>query len=421
MKKLWSSLVVSVLSVALLAGCGSSGSGSAGGSGSSGGSGGKKVQLELFSNKSESIETYKELIKEFESKNPNITVKLEAPPEAETVLKTRLTKNNLPDIISMGATSTYRELARAGVLMDFSNYDKLNTIQPAYVKMIGKVVGSDKKGVYGIPYATNANGVIYNKTKFEKLGFKVPQTWDEFMNELKKAKQAGEIPIYFTLKDPWTAMVTWNSLAANLAPDNFAEMKSNGKASFQEDYKDVASKFLDLLKYGHKDNFGVGYGDGNKAFANGKGVFYLQGNWAIPEIKKANPDVKLGMFAFPASNDASKNRLVSGVDVLLTITKSTKHKEEAQKFIDFMLTKETAQKYTDEQAAFSAVKGVFQKDQSFTDIKKNFEQGTIVGFPDHFYPAGFQAANLVQEFLIKKNEQKFLKKMDTTWDKVLQR
>ncbi|HET7616458.1 MAG TPA: extracellular solute-binding protein [Bacillales bacterium] len=419
MKKLLSSLMTIALSITLLAGCSSGGSDGSGSGGS--GDSGEQVQLELFSNKSESIGTYKELIKQFEKQNPNIKIKLEAPPEAETVLKTRLTKNDLPDIISMGATQTYGELARAGVLKDFSDYKNLDTIQPAYVKMLGKVVGSEKKGVYGIPYATNANGVIYNKAKFEKLGMKVPQTWDEFISELDKAKQAGEIPIYFTLKEPWTAMVTWNSLGANLAPDHFAELKNKGKATFQKEYKDVADHFLKLLDYGEKDLFGVGYGDGNKAFANGKGVFYLQGNWAIPEIKKANPDAKLGMFAFPATNDAAKNRLVSGVDVLLTVTETSEHPEQAQKFIDFMLKKDIAQKYTDEQAAFSAVKGVFQKDKTFIDIKTNFENGTITGFPDHFYPAGLQAANLVQAFLIKKDEEKFLKKMDTTWNKVLER
>ncbi|HET7627653.1 MAG TPA: extracellular solute-binding protein [Bacillales bacterium] len=413
MKRWLSTFLVTVLGVSLLAGCSAGGS-EAGGSG-------EQIQLELFSNKSESIDTYKQLIEQFEEKNPNINIKLSAPPEAETVLKTRLTKNDLPDIISMGATQTYGELARAGVLKDFSDYKKLETIQPAYVKMIGKVVGPDKEGVFGIPYATNANGVIYNKTKFEKLGFEIPQTWDQFISQLEKAKQAGEIPIYFTLKDPWTAMVTWNSLGANLAPDNFAQLKNQGKATFQEEYKDVAKHFLQLLDYGQKDVFGVGYGDGNKAFANGKGVFYLQGNWAIPEIVKANPDVKLGMFAFPATNNPEKNRLVSGVDVLLTITESSDHPEAAKKFIDFMLKKETAQKYTDEQAAFSAVKGVFQKDKTFEDIKTNFENGTITGFPDHFYPAGLQAANLVQAFLIKKNTEQFLKKMDTTWNKVLER
>ncbi|HYK73598.1 MAG TPA: extracellular solute-binding protein, partial [Pseudoneobacillus sp.] len=110
-KKITSVLAVAALSTSLLAACGGAdGKDSANG----------KVKLELFSNKVESINTYKGLIKKFEAENPNIDIELNAPPEAETVLKTRLTKNDLPDLMSIGGNATYGEIARAGVLKDFS-------------------------------------------------------------------------------------------------------------------------------------------------------------------------------------------------------------------------------------------------------------------------------------------------------------
>ena len=67
------------------------------------------------------------MIQEFEEENPTIKIKLDAPPEAETVLKTRLTKNDMPDIMSIGGNSTYGELGRAGVLYDFSDAEVLKT------------------------------------------------------------------------------------------------------------------------------------------------------------------------------------------------------------------------------------------------------------------------------------------------------
>ncbi|WP_421383608.1 ABC transporter substrate-binding protein [Bacillus salacetis] len=409
-KKIAGLTATAILGASLLAGCG-------GGDEASDG----KVKLELFSNKSESINTYKDMIKKFEEENPDIDIELNAPPEAETVLKSRLTKNDMPDVMSIGGNATYGELARAGVLKDFSDSEIVDKIQPAYLKMIGKLVGDEKEGVYGIPYATNANAVIYNKAKFEELGVEVPKTWDEFIAIAEKAKAAGETPIYFTLKDAWTAMIPWNSIAANAAPEDFASKKNAGEASFQEDYKDVAEKMLTLLEYGHKDNMGKAYGDGNTAFAKGESVMYLQGNWAIPEIKKANPDIDLGVFAMPVTNDPEQNRLVSGVDVLLTSTEGTKHPEEAQKFIEFMLQEENAKTYIDEQAAFSAVEGVYQEDPVMEGIKTNFETGAITSFPDHYYPAGMGAENLIQEFLIKKDTEKFLNKIDKEWDKVQNR
>ncbi|MGM0806878.1 MAG: ABC transporter substrate-binding protein [Bacillota bacterium] len=408
-KKLAKSFLSVAIGASILAGC------------SLGGDSDEKVTLQLFSNKSENIETYKGLIKEFEEKNPDIKIKLDAPPEAETVLKTRLTKNDIPDLMAIGGNATYGELARAGVLNDFSDSELIKTVQPSYVDMIGRLVGPDEEGSFGLPYATNANAVIYNKEKFDDLGLEVPKTWDEFVAALDKAKAAGEIPIYFTLKDAWTGMIAWNSLGANIAGEEFAEKKNEGQTTFVESYDEVADKMLTLTSYGHKNNMGVAYGDGNNAFASGKGVFYLQGNWAIPEIRKANPDIKLGVFPMPVTNDPAQNKLVSGVDVVLTMNKDTEHKKEAMKFLEFMMTKETAKKYTDEQKAFSAVENVFQEDPVFEGIKSNFESGQLTSFPDHYYPAGLGADGFLQEFINKKDKGKYLKKLDKEWEKIQNR
>ena len=407
MRKKWTIFAAGIaLSASILAGC------------SSGESEDGKTTLTLFSNKSENINTYKGLIEEFESENPDINVKFDSPPEAETVLRTKLIKNDIPDVMLIAGNATYGELGRAGVLEDFSDSDLIDSVQPSYLEMIDRLVGPEKDGVYGLPYATNANTVIYNKQKFEELGLQVPKTWDEFISVLEKSKDAGEIPIYFTLKDAWTGMISLNSLGGVLAGEEFAQQKSSGKTSFVKSYDEVADKLLTLTEYGHDDNFGTAYGDGNNAFANGEGVMYIQGNWAIPEILKANPDMELGVFPMPVTNDPEKNKLISGVDVLLSVSKDSEHKKEAERFLQFMLEKETAKRYIDEQKAFSAIEGVYQEDPVFEGIKENFEQDKITSFQDHYYPAGMGAENILQEFLISKKKDAFLKKMDREWEKV---
>jgi raffinose/stachyose/melibiose transport system substrate-binding protein len=120
----------------------------------------------------------------------------------------------------------------------------------------------------------------------------------------------------------------------------------------------------------------------------------------------------------PVTNDPEQNKLVSGVDVLLTISKDSEHKKEAEKFLKFMIEKETAKRYIDEQKAFSAIEGVYQEDPVFEGIKENFEKGKITSFQDHYYPAGMGAENILQEFLIEKKKDAFLKKMDREWEKV---
>ena len=50
---------------------------------------------------------------------------------------------------------------------------------------LGKIKDKEEKA-YGVPYATNASGVIYNVDKFEEYGIQLPKTWDEFIAVIEK-------------------------------------------------------------------------------------------------------------------------------------------------------------------------------------------------------------------------------------------
>lgn len=407
---------ISISSLLLLAACGNGSTND-----TAEGKEGDGVTLELFSNKGENIDTLESLIAKFEDENPGVNIELESPPEAETVLKTRLTKNEVPDIMAIGGNATFGELAKAGVLVDLTDTNLLDTVQPAYLDMSNKLVGTEVDGNFGVPYATNANGVLINQDKLDELGLAIPKTYAEFIAALEIAKEKGEVPILFTLKDAWTVLPVWNGLGGNLAPENFAELKTAGDASFVKDYAEVADKIAELVKYGEGDIFGLGYDDGNKQFANGEGLFYIQGNWAIPEILKNNPDANINFMALPSSDDQAQNKLVSGIDVMLAVSEASEHKEEAMKFVEFMVSEEVASQYINEQKAFSAIQGVLQEDPTFANIKVFFEDGNIDSFPDHFYPAGMGAENIIQGYLIDGDEGAFLKSMDSEWDKVVNR
>ena len=282
--------------------------------------------------------------------------------------------------------------------------------------MLRDVTGLEK--VYAIPYAANAVGIIYNKTIFNELGLTVPKTWDELIDVAEKVKAAGKTPFYFTFKDAWTTLPAYNALAANTQGENFFDQLNDGKTTFQKGYKEATEKFVQLLEYGHKDNFGKGYADGNVAFAKGESAMYLQGIWAIPEIRKANPDIELGVFPYPATNDPENTKLVSGVDLLLAISKTSKHPEEARKFVNFLLDPENAKFYLSEQNAFSAIKGITQDDPALDGLKESFEKGALVDFPDHYIPLAVGLEKLLQQLTHDKDVEKFLKNLDTEWEKV---
>jgi len=409
MKKVMLTVLTGALGVSMLSACGNSNESGAGGA----------VKVEFFQNKLEAKASFDKLITAFNEANPGIKVSQVNPPDAETVLKTRVAKKDLPDVIGLGATDTYTSLSQSGLFEDFTNDALLNNLQPAYIEMLQKQTGSAE--LNGIPFSANASGILYNKAIFKELGIEVPKTWDELIQAADKIKADGKNPFYLTLKDAWTSLVLFNSLEpSNVGLDFFNERKEN-KATFKDSFREVAEKQLKVLDYGQKDIFGKGYNDGNVAFAKGEAAMYIQGVWAIPEIQKANPSIELGIFPFPATNDTSKNKLVSGVDTLLTISKSSKHKEESKKFIEFLLQAENSKQYIDEQKAFSTVKGVTQSDPSVADLNSAFESGSLVDFADHYIPGAMKLDAIIQDFLQKKDIDKYLSTLDTEWDKVANR
>ena len=278
-----------------------------------------KKQIVFFSNKIEAVDTYNKLVEKFEAENPDIDVVVSAPPDATTVLKTRLVKGDAPDIISLSADRSFADFVDANILEDLSGKIDFSVIDPIYNQMLKALEIESVDGIYGVPYALNASGVIYNKDIFEELGLSIPKTWDEFLGLAQAVQDNGITPFYFTLKESWTSLPAWNTIASTLvSSDSFKKVNSK-ETTFNEIYSETTDKIMKLMKYGHSDNFGVGYNDGNTAFANGESAMYLQGSYAIPAILTVNPDLNLGMFTMPASNYEDENKLVSGVDVYFAI------------------------------------------------------------------------------------------------------
>ncbi|MEK8130312.1 extracellular solute-binding protein [Paenibacillus filicis] len=418
MKKTLHTVIAGTLMVSMLSACGSGGNKSEGGTGAGAGAGGT-VKIEFFQNKLEAKDSFNKLITKFNEANPSIQVTQVNPPDAETVLKTRLAKKDLPDVIGLGANDTYISLSQSGVFDNFTNDALLSNVQPAYIDMLNKQTGSAE--LNGVPFSANASGVLYNKAMFKELGIDIPKTWNELIAAADKIKAAGKTPFYLTVKDAWTSLVLFNSLEPGIVGLDFFKDRKDGKVAFKDSFREVAEKQLKILDYGQKDAFGKGYNDGNVAFAKGEAAMYIQGVWAIPEIKKANPSMELGIFPFPSTNDAAKNKLVSGVDTLLTISKSTKHKEEAKKFIAFLLQPENSKAYIDEQKAFSTIKGVVQSDASVADLNSAFESGSLVDFADHYIPGAMNLSAIIQDFLQKKDIDQYLSTLDKEWDKVASR
>ncbi|AWY99211.1 ABC transporter substrate-binding protein [Blautia argi] len=420
-KKLTALAITAVMGMSVLAGC-------SGGSAESGKETKKtadgKTELELFSTKAENKETLQKLVDTYNDSQDKVKVTLTQPADAGTVLKTRMTKNDLPDMVAMGGDFNYAELQSAGVLTDLSGEAFLDNINESYMEMLYALNKDQEEKSYGVPYATNASGIIYNKDIFAENSIEIPTTFSELLAACEKLQAAGVTPFELTFKDAWTILPAWNAMAPVMQPENFYTDRKEGKTTFEGTHEAVLENYLKLVPYAQKDYMGTSYDDGNKKFAAGEAAMMMNGNWAITEIKKANADVNLDMFKFPSTDDAEANKVTSGVDVLLGITTNCGDEEGAKDFINFMVQKENAQLYAEEQFAFSAVKGVEQNDPSVAGVKADIEAGNVVDFPDHYYPSGYDLSAALSNFFLEKGNGKddakniadTLKKLDTDYD-----
>ena len=418
-KKMISVLMFGALMAGMLTvtGCGGSSNGDSSAKGG-------KTELELFSSKAENKDVLQQLVDKFNEAHEDVTIKITAPADAGTVLKTRMAKNDMPDIVMMGGDNNYTEVESAGMLVDLSDQDYISNIQDSYMQMVYDVNKDKEEKAYGVPYATNASGVIYNVDKFEEFGLEIPKTWDEFIDVLDQIKDAGEQPLLMTYKDAWTSLCPWNSMAPDLQPDGFTDDRKEGKTTFAGTHEEIVEKYLTLLDYAQDDFMGLTYDDGNKAFANGDAVMIINGNWAINQYKNANADINVNMFALPASNDESKNYVTSGVDVLLGVCKDSANEDMAKEFVSFMMEPENAQTYIDDQFAFSAIKGVEQNNETVAGVKEDIANGKVANFPDHYYPSGFDLSALISEMCLnysngmdnQENMDQFLKQCDEKYD-----
>ncbi|WNB84697.1 extracellular solute-binding protein [Cellulomonas sp. ATA003] len=389
--------------------------------GCAGGPGSGRTEITFFQFKPEAVDFFEDVTARFEAQNPDIDVIVDNVPDPETALRTRLVKNDVPDVLTLNGNATFGELASAGVFVDFSGDPVLDDVTQGYIEIVQALGASEPGAVNGIPFAANASGVLYNVELFEEQGVEVPQTWDELIAAAETFEAAGITPFYAMLADPWTAQSPLAPLTAQTAPEGFFEERFAGETTFAEGWREAAEKELELFEYTQDDPAAFGYQEGTVAFANGESAMLLLGSYAIPQIRSFEPDFTVGSFALPATNDPADTRLVSGVDVLITAGAGGAHPEESQRFIDFLMQPEIVQEYAEAQVAIPTLEGLTNEDPALAGIREYIEEDRLVGFDDHQFIPAIPLGPLLQQLLIDEDADAFLTSLDDSWDRVAQR
>lgn len=364
--------LTSILTVALLAGCGTKQATTDNKTG--------KVEIEFFQQKTEAVDTYKKIIDKFEAENPDITVVQNNVPDSKNVLQTRMASGDMPDVFSAYPNeSNFKLQADQGYMLDLTGQKFLENADSRVLDSV-KISAKD----YSLPISMNTVGVYYNKQIFDQLKIAVPTNYGELIAAAEKIKAAGITPFAFSDKDAWTVgieanIMTGEEMGKAKAGQFFEDVKNGTQSTAKSaEMSTVADRVLELRKYGASDAAATSYDQATSNFATGKAAMFINGIWAIPSVQKANPDIKFGMFPLPATK-AEDTKVIYGIDAAVSISANTKHKEAALKFVEFLSRTDIAQIYADDDKSPSVIKGVksnFEPIQGLTQMlndKKSFE------------------------------------------------
>ena len=378
-----------------------------------------KTEVEFVSYKREAVSIFDALTAEFNETNDHIYLNFNSPNDAVTIMKTRFVREDYPDVVAIGGDASYADFVDSNILADMTDYPGMANVQPAYQEIMKSVTYVPMDGIYGVPYIANAAGMLYNKDMFAEKGWTIPTTWTEFCDLCEQIKAEGEVlPLYLGFLDTWTILSPWNSMLVELVPSDHIRKVNAGEAKFADYYREPAEKLLKLMEYGEDGPMAYSYEDACTAFARGQSAMFPCGSFAVPQILGANPDMNIGLFAMPASDDPDDRIVVSGVDLCWNMTTANEdHRELVYEVIDVLNQPENLQTYIDDQKAIPCIEGDFTLDPLFDDIQEFLDEGKVIDYPDHSYPSGMACDAQLQAFLLDGDVDAFLANWDNLWQR----
>ncbi len=275
-----------------------------------------------------------ELIGEFETENPDITIEVQRIPDDQWIdlVHSKAAVGEMPDIIRIDkwvleAVGT-RHFVEFGE--ETSWYER---VLPQQLK--NKLIGGR---LYGLPIAsTSGLGLIYNEEIFERLELPVPATIEDLYQVCEQLSQAGIIPLYASDKEAWTIQVAFNCMVMQSTDEaSWQKLKTNRlKWADVEEYHEILNQIADLrrLGYTNADHMEATYNSAVEAVAGQKAAMYVMGQFFIADVLQKNPECRLRMAPFPY-NGSDLLSVVSGAG-MFSVCRDSEHVAEAERFLEW--------------------------------------------------------------------------------------
>ena len=288
---------------------------------------GTVIEFASWGSKSE-VEILKPILSDFEKENPDIKVEfMHIPQNYFQKIHLLFASNTAPDVIFIN--NLYLPVyANAGVL------EPLNLSSNQFYGQAIEAL-SFKGVLYAIPRDVSNLVIYYNKDIFDKKHIPYPSqdwTFSEFLNTAEKLTDKNTFGISFE-EDPLFYLPYLMSNGGGILPDEINKQESQNALNF---YADLRKKYHVAPRKSDSASATMA-----QMFLQGRLGMYLSGRWMVPKIRE-EAEFDWDITQFPKGTKGSIVQLdASG----WAVSKSSKHKKEALKLVEFLSSKQSIEKF----------------------------------------------------------------------------
>jgi len=322
----------------------------------------EKVKISFFNTSAEVNTIFEDLMKEYETVNPNVTIELIPTPVGGAQLE------KFQSLLVSNQAATIANLD-AGTILQYKEYFlDLESEKAKYEEytMPGSVEAALLDGQFlGIPWTAQGYGLLYNKRVVEEA---IGETFDPKSIQTRQDLEAlfetisakGIAPVLIHGAD-WSIGAHYLGLAYSLQSEDvevnkqFIKDLQDGTVNLAENtaFTGLMDTFDLLAKHNLRkaDPLVADINQDSLDFATGKSAFYFMGDWAWSIVGTLEGrDEEYGIIPVPISNnpaDFGNTQVAYSQPKLMAIDKSSSTPEQqqaAKDFLEWMLTSESGQK-----------------------------------------------------------------------------